>query len=261
MSWFFASGGQSIGVSASASVLPMNIQDWSPLGWTGWISLQSRDSLESSPIPQFKSINSSVLNFLYSPTLTSILTTGKTIALTRWTFFEVMSLLFNMLSRLIIAFLPKSKCLLILWLLSPSAMILEPPKIVCHCFHCFPIYLPWSNGTGCHDLSFLNVEWVTLKFSVLQLVLLYYMKLVQFCPSVMSDSLWPHELHHTRLPCPSPIPGACSNSCPSSWWCHPTISSSVVPYSFCLQSFPALGSFPMSQFFTSGGQSIGVSYI
>ena len=70
-SQLFAWGGQSIGVSASASVLPMNTQDWSPLGWTGWISLQSRDSQESSPIPQFKSINSSVLSFLYSPTLTS----------------------------------------------------------------------------------------------------------------------------------------------------------------------------------------------
>ena len=87
------------------------------------------DSQESSPTPQFKSINSSVLNFLYSPTLRSILTTGKTIALTRRTFFEVMSLLFNMLSRLIIAFLPKSKHLLISWLQSPSAVILESPKI------------------------------------------------------------------------------------------------------------------------------------
>ena len=72
VSQLFASGGQSIGVSASTSVLPMNIQDWSVLGWTGWISLQSRDSQESSPTPQFKSINSSVLSFLYSPTLTSI---------------------------------------------------------------------------------------------------------------------------------------------------------------------------------------------
>ena len=75
----------------------------------------------------------------------------------------------------------------------------------------------------------------------------------------MSDSLWPHGLQHTRLPCPSPSPGACSNSCPFSWWCHPTISSSVVPFSSCLQSFPASGSFPMSWFFASGGQSIGVS--
>ena len=87
-------------------------------------------------------------------------TTGKTIALTRRTFVsKVISLLFNMPSRLVIAFLPRSKCLLISWLQSPSAVILEPKKSkVCHCFHCFPIYLPWSDGTGCHDLSFLNVE-------------------------------------------------------------------------------------------------------
>ena len=75
----------------------------------------------------------------------------------------------------------------------------------------------------------------------------------------MSDSLRPHGLQHARPPCPSPTPGVYSNSCPSSWWCHPTILSSVVPFSSCLQSFPASGSFPMSQFSTSGGQSIGVS--
>ena len=75
----------------------------------------------------------------------------------------------------------------------------------------------------------------------------------------MSDSLWPHGLQHTRLPCPSPTPGVNSNSCLLSQWCHPTISSSVIPFSSCLQSFPASGSFPMSQFFTSSGQSIGVS--
>ena len=69
-----------------------------------------------------------------------------------------MSLLFNMLSRLVIAFHPRSKHLLISWLQSSSAVILEPKKIVCHCFHCFPIYLPWRDGTGCHDLSFLNIE-------------------------------------------------------------------------------------------------------
>ena len=88
------------------------------------------------------------------------MTTGKTIALTRQIFVgKVMSLLFNMLSRLVITFLPRSKCLLISWLQSPSAVILEPPapNKVCHCFHCFPIYLPWSDGTGCHDI-FLNVE-------------------------------------------------------------------------------------------------------
>ena len=75
----------------------------------------------------------------------------------------------------------------------------------------------------------------------------------------MSDSLPPNGLQHARLPCPSPTPGACSNSCLSSQWCHPTISSSVVPFSSWLQSFPALGSFPISQFFTSGGQRIGAS--
>ena len=86
-------------------------------------------------------------------------TTGETIALTRWTFIsKVMSLLFIILSRLVIAFLPRSKHLLISWLQSPSTVILEPPKNkVCHCFQCFPIYLPWSDGTRCHDLSFLNV--------------------------------------------------------------------------------------------------------
>jgi len=82
---------------------------------------------------------------------------------------------------------------------------------------------------------------------------------VQFRCSVVSNSLQPHGLQHARLPCPSPTPEACSNSCPSSKWCHPTISSSVVPFSSCLQSLPASRSFPMSQFFTSGGQSIGVS--
>ena len=82
---------------------------------------------------------------------------------------------------------------------------------------------------------------------------------VQFSHSLMSDSLWPHGLQRARLPCPSPTPRACPNSYPSSWWCHPTISSSVIPFSTCLQSFPASGSFPMSLFFASGGQSMGVS--
>ena len=82
---------------------------------------------------------------------------------------------------------------------------------------------------------------------------------VQFSHSVVSNSLWPHGLQHARPRCPSPTPRAYSNSCPSSWWCHPTISSSVIPFFSCLQSFPASGSFPRSQFFTSSGQSIGVS--
>ena len=81
---------------------------------------------------------------------------------------------------------------------------------------------------------------------------------VQLSHSVMSDSMRPHRLQHTRPPCPSPTPGVYSNSCPLSLWCHTTISSSVVPFS-CLQSFPASGSFQMSEFFASGGQSIGAS--
>ena len=80
-----------------------------------------------------------------------------------------------------------------------------------------------------------------------------------FCNSVVSNSLQPHGLQHSRLPCPSSSPGTCSNSCPLSQSCHPTISSSVISFSSCPQSFPASGSFPMNQFFTSGGQSIGVS--
>ena len=88
------------------------------------------------------------------------MTTRKIIALTRWTFLgKVMSLLFNKLSRLVIIFLPRSKHLLILWLQSLCAVILDPPKkIVCHCFHCFTIYLPWSDGARCYALSFLNAE-------------------------------------------------------------------------------------------------------
>ena len=82
---------------------------------------------------------------------------------------------------------------------------------------------------------------------------------VQFSHSVMSDSLWPHRLQHARPPCPSPTPGVYPNSCSLSRWCHPAISSSVVPFSSCLQSFPASGSFSMSLLFVSGGQSIGAS--
>ena len=83
--------------------------------------------------------------------------------------------------------------------------------------------------------------------------------LILFTHSVVSNSLWPHELEQARPPCPSPTPGVYSNSCPLSQWCHPTISSSVVPFSSHLQSFPVSGSFQMSQLFASGGQSIGFS--
>ena len=159
MSQFFASGGQSIGVSASESVLPMNIQEWFPLGLTGWISLQSKglsrtfsNTGSKAPILQCSAFFMVQLSHLY-------MNTGKTIFLIRQTFVgKVMSLLFNMLSRLVIAFISRSKRLLISWLQSPSAVILEPPKIDSHCFHCFPICLPWTNETRCHDLGFLNVE-------------------------------------------------------------------------------------------------------
>ena len=108
-----------------------------------------------------------------------------------------------------------------------------------------------------NDLS--NDKW-HIKLSYFYCIAIFpFVCSVQFSHSVMSDSLWPHGLQHTRLPCPSPTLRACSNSRPLSQWCHPTISPSVIPFSSPLQFFPALGSFPMSQFFTSGGQSIGVS--
>ena len=130
MSQLFISGGQSIGVSASASVLTKNIQDWFLLGWTGWISLTPRDSQESSPTPQFKSISSSVLSSLYSPTLIFIHDCWKNHSFDYMDFAgKVMSLLFNMLSRLVVTFLPRSKCPLISCLQSPSAVILEPKEI------------------------------------------------------------------------------------------------------------------------------------
>ena len=154
-------------------------ESWAPKNWCFWTVVLEKtlesplDGKEIQPVHSTgdqswvffgrndAKINSNTLalSFLYSPTVMSIMTTGKTIALTRQTFVgKVLSLLFNMLSRLVIAFMPRSKRLLISWLQSPSAVILELPKIFCHCFHCFPIYLPWSDGTGCHDLSFLNVK-------------------------------------------------------------------------------------------------------
>ena len=158
MSQFFASGGQSIGASTSASVLPMYIQDWFPLDGLVGSPCCPRDS-ESSPTPQFKPSILRHSSFFIALLSHPYMTIGKTIVLTPRTFAaEVISMLFNMLSRLVIAFLPKSKHLLISWLQSPSAVIFVPPKIKSHCFHCFPIYLPWSDGTRCHDLSFLNAE-------------------------------------------------------------------------------------------------------
>ena len=154
MSQLFASGGQSIGVSASTSVLPMNTQSFR-MDWLDLLAVE--ETLKS--LLQHHSSKASILRrsaFFTVQLSHPYMTTGKTTVLTRWTFAgKVMSLLFNMLSRLVITFLPRSKHLLISWLQSPSAVILEPKKIV---WHCFPIYFPWTDGTGCHDLSFLNVE-------------------------------------------------------------------------------------------------------
>ena len=123
-------GGQSIGASALASVLPMTLQGWYPLGLTGLISLQSKGLSRIFSITTIEIINSSVLSLLYGPALKSIHGTGKIIALTIQTFVgKVISLLFNMLSRFFMAFLPRSKHLLISWLWPPSAVILESKKI------------------------------------------------------------------------------------------------------------------------------------
>ena len=158
-SQFFASGGQSIG--ASVSVLPMNIQDWFPLGLPGLISLQSKGLPRVFSKTTVQNINSSVLSFLYGTTITFTCDYWKTIALTTWTFVgKVMSLIFNMLSRFVIAFLPRSKhfVCLISWLQSLSAVILEPEKIKSVTVFIFsPLFamkwwdrMPW--------FRFLNVE-------------------------------------------------------------------------------------------------------
>ena len=123
----------------------------------------------------------------------------------------------------------------------------------------YSLVLSWLPSPFAHQMPF-NICMVKVSNILMMLYLqICYPSSVQFSLSVVSDSLRIHGLQHTRIPCPSPTPGACSNSCPSSWWFHPTISSSVVPFSSCLQSFPASGSFLVSQVFASGGQSIEVS--
>ena len=131
MSQLFTSSGQSIGVSASTSVLPMNTQDWSPLGWTGWISLQSKELsrvFSNTTVQKHQFFGTQISSPCNSHIHTWLL--EKLQPWLRWTFVDkVMSLLFNLLSRLVIAFLPRNKRLLISWLQSPSEVILEPPKI------------------------------------------------------------------------------------------------------------------------------------
>ena len=157
MSQLFASGGQSIGVS-SFSISPSNEHPGRISFRMDWLDLLAVQGTLKSLL-QNHSSKASILwcsAFFIVQLLHPYMTTGKTIALTRWTFVgKVTSLLFNMLSRLVITFLPRSKHLLISWLQSPSSDFRAPQNRVCHCF---PIYLPWNDGAGCHDLSFLNVE-------------------------------------------------------------------------------------------------------
>ena len=122
---------------------------------------------------------------------------------------------------------------------------------------CFShLILVTAYGVGIIIKSILQIRKLSLR-KVKYLV--HSFSPVQFCHSVVSNSLRPHGLQHTRLPCPSPTSGVYSNSCPLSWRCHPTILFSVVPFSSCLRSFPTSGSFQMSPFFTSGSQNIGAS--
>ena len=161
MNQFFATSGQSIEVSASTLVLSRNIQDWFPLGLTGWISLQSKglSRVFSNTIVQKHKFFGTQLSLWYHYQI-YIWLLEKNIALTRQTFVDkVMSLLFNMLSRLVITFLPRSKHLLISWLQSPSAVILEPRKIKSVTVSTVsPSIYHESDGTGCQYLSFLNAE-------------------------------------------------------------------------------------------------------
>ena len=159
MTQFFTSGGQSL--SFSFNVSPSN--EYSGLISFGidWLDLLAVQGTLKSLL-QHHSSKTSILQhsaFFIVQLSHPYMTTVKNIALTIWIFVgRVMLLLFNMLSRLVITFLLRSKHLFISWLQSPSAVILEPKKTVSHCFHCFPICLPWSDGARCHDLRFLNVE-------------------------------------------------------------------------------------------------------
>ena len=119
------------------------------------------------------------------------------------------------------------------------------------------IYIVWHKNVY-NTLTEIKVGYKTILLFSFKLYILYWGS-VQFSCSVMSDSLWPPEPQHTRPPCPSPTPGVHPNPCPLSRWCHPNISSSVIPFSSCPQPFPASGSFQMSQLFAWGGQRIGVS--
>ena len=137
-----------------------------PWDWLVWSPFSPRDFQESSLATQFKGINSWLSDFIVVQLSQPYMTTGKTIDLTIQTFVSRMSLLFNTLSRYVIAFLPRSNHLLISWLQSPCAVTLEPPKEeICHYFH-FPFYLLWSNGAGCHDLSWFFFFFLIFSFKL-----------------------------------------------------------------------------------------------
>ena len=213
-----------------------------------------------------------------------------------------MSLVFNMLSRFVITFLPRSKRLSASWLQSPFAVILEPRKMksvpvsivsssVCREVMGLDaiIFIFWvlnfKPAFSLSSFTFIKRLFSSSSLSVIRVLSSAYLRLlifllvilipacasyclafhmlyftsVQFSCSVVSDSLQSLGLQHTRPPCPSPTPRVYSNTCPLSQWYHPSISSSVVPFSSYPQSFPASQSFPMSQYFSSGGQSTGVS--
>ena len=190
--------------------------------------------------------------------------TGKTTALPIWTFVsKVMPLLSNTLSRFIIAFLPRRKCFY-----SKAVVTVRLPQIVRRNIN----NLRYADDTTLMAESKEEVksilmkvkedsEKVGLKLRIQKTKIMASSPIssVQFSCSVVSDSLQPHEPQHARPPCLSPTPRVHSDSCPSSPWCHPAISSSVVPFSSCPQSLPASESFPISQLFTWGSHSIGVS--
>ena len=202
MNQFFIPGGQSIGVSASASVLPMNIHDWFPLELTSWISLQSK---ELSRVFSSTTVQNYVLQcsaFFMVQLSHPYMTTGKTMAFTRWNFVgKVMSLLFNIQSQLVIAFLPRRKCLLISWLQSPPAVILEPKEInyftvsiaspsICHVKW---DWMPWSLSFECWVLSQLFHSSLSLSsrgslsslLSAIRVVSSAYLRLLTFLPTVL----------------------------------------------------------------------------
>ena len=207
MSQFFASGGQSTGVSASASDLPMNIQDWSPLGWTGWIFLQSKGHsrvFSNTPVQKHQFIDPQFS--FWGPYMSfshPYMTTGETIALTRWTFVgKVMSLLFNMLSSLVTAFLPRSKHLLISWLQSPSTVILEPKKIksvtvsivspsICHevmgsdAMILVFWMLSFKPSFSLSFFTFIKSVFSSSSLSAISLVSSAYLRLLMFLPAIL----------------------------------------------------------------------------